>query len=130
VLENMLPHLFAGHVRDLLWLLGALASSNVGICLDTGHAYLSGDLSHVAHKLSGHLWMVHASDNRGERDDHLAPGEGGIAWPELLHQLTAEHFSGAFVLELAPEDDTARLLRRARVSADLLRRLHRERAAA
>jgi sugar phosphate isomerase/epimerase len=130
VLENMLPHLFAGHVRDLLWLLGALASSNVGICLDTGHAYLSGDLSHVAHKLSGHLWMVHASDNHGECDDHLAPGEGGIAWPELLRQLTAEHFSGAFVLELAPEDDTARLLRRARVSADLLRRLHRERAAA
>ena len=130
VLENMLPHLFAGHVRDLLWLLGALASTNVGVCLDTGHAHLSGDLRHVAHKLSGHLWMVHASDNRGERDDHLPPGEGAIAWPELLRQLAAEHFSGAFILELAPEDDTARLLRRARASADLLRRLNRERAAA
>ncbi|MEO8197618.1 MAG: sugar phosphate isomerase/epimerase family protein, partial [Thermoanaerobaculia bacterium] len=78
VLENMLPHLFAGHVRDLLWLLGGLASNNVGICLDTGHAFLSGDLRHVAHKLAGHLWMVHASDNRGGHDDHLPPGEGAI----------------------------------------------------
>lgn len=129
VLENMLPHLFAGHVRDLLWLLGALASTNVGVCLDTGHAHLSGDLGHVAHKLSGHLWMVHASDNRGERDDHLPPGEGAIAWDELMRQLAAAHFSGAFILELAPEDDRARLLRRARAAADFLRRLEREPAA-
>ncbi len=123
VLENMLPHLFAGHVRDLLWLLGALASTNVGICLDTGHAFLSGDLHHVAHKLSGHLWMVHASDNRGERDDHLPPGEGQIAWPDLLQQLATVHFTGTFILELAAVEDPVELLRRARSSADYLRRL-------
>jgi sugar phosphate isomerase/epimerase len=128
VLENMLPHLFAGHVRDLLWLLGGLASTNVGICLDTGHAYLSGDLRHVAHKLAGHLWMVHASDNRGERDDHLPPGEGAVAWPELLRQLRESHFDGAFILEIAAEEDSARLLRRARQSADYLRDLARGRA--
>lgn len=123
VLENMLPHLFAGHVRDLLWLLGALASTNVGICLDTGHAFLSGDLHHVAHKLSGHLWMVHASDNRGERDDHLPPGEGEIVWPDLLRQLAEVHFTGAFIIELAAPDDPVELLRRARSSADYLSRL-------
>ncbi|MBP7587602.1 MAG: sugar phosphate isomerase/epimerase [Thermoanaerobaculia bacterium] len=123
VLENMLPHLFAGHVRDLLWLLGALATTNVGICLDTGHAFLSGDLRHVAHKLSGHLWMVHASDNRGQRDDHLPPGEGAIVWPDLLRQLAAAHFDGAFILELAGEGEPAEVLRRARRSADYLRRL-------
>ena len=127
VLENMLPHLFAGHVRDLLWLLGALASSNVGICLDTGHAQLSGDLRHVAHKLSGHLWMVHASDNRGECDDHLPPGEGGVAWPELLRQLTESRFTGTFILEIAAEEDTGHLLWRARQSADYLRSLARGR---
>lgn len=123
VLENMLPHLFAGHVRDLLWLLGALASTNVGICLDTGHAFLSGDLRHVAHKLSGHLRMVHASDNRGQRDDHLPPGEGAIAWPGLLRQLAAAHFAGAFILELAAESEPRELLLRARRSADYLRGL-------
>jgi sugar phosphate isomerase/epimerase len=123
VLENMLPHLFAGHVRDLLWLLGGLASTNVGICLDTGHAFLSGDLHHVAHKLSGHLWMVHASDNRGSRDDHLPPGEGAIGWSELLRQLAASRFHGSFILELAGEESTEALLLRARRSADYLRGL-------
>ncbi len=126
-LENMLPHLFAGHVRELLWLLGALASTDVGICLDTGHAFLSRDLRHVAHKLSGHLWMVHASDNRGERDDHLPPGEGAIPWPELLRQLADVHFTGAFILELAAEEDPGRLLQRAKKSADYLRLLAAER---
>ncbi len=123
VLENMLPHLFAGKVRDLLWLLGGLASTNVGICLDTGHAFLSGDLRHVAHKLAGHLWMVHASDNRGDRDDHLPPGEGSILWPDLLRQLATAHFDGAFILELAAQENVADLLQRARNSADYLRRL-------
>jgi sugar phosphate isomerase/epimerase len=129
VLENMLPHLFAGHVRDLLWLLGALASTNVGICLDTGHAFLSGDLRHVAHKLAGHLWMVHASDNHGERDDHLPPGEGGIPWADLLDQLAAAHFSGVFILELQAENDRVDLLRRARRAAGFLQRLANDLAA-
>jgi hypothetical protein len=53
--------------------LGALDSCEVGICLDTGHAHLGEDLPAVVHKLSGHLWMVHASDNHRTCDDHLPP---------------------------------------------------------
>jgi sugar phosphate isomerase/epimerase len=101
VLENMLPHLFSGHVRDLLWIIGSLRGPGVGICLDTGHAYLSGDLHNVVHKLSGHLWLVHASDNRGDRDDHLPPGDGVIAWEPLLAQLARSGFRGSFILEVA-----------------------------
>jgi sugar phosphate isomerase/epimerase len=101
VLENMLPHLFSGPVRDLLWLLGALDSSEVGICLDTGHAQLAGDLSRVAHKLSGHLWAIHASDTRGRFDDHLPPGDGIVDWERLLRQLDRAGFRGAIILEIA-----------------------------
>lgn len=105
VLENMLPHLFSGHVRDLLWILGAMESTEVGICLDTGHAHLAGDLRTVAHKLSGHLWMIHASDNRGRYDDHLPPGDGDIAWPAFLDQLAGIGFRGTFILEIAGGKD-------------------------
>jgi sugar phosphate isomerase/epimerase len=101
VLENMLPHLFFGHTEDVMWILGAMEGTDVGICLDTGHAFLSGDLSTVAHKLSGHLWMVHASDNYGERDDHLPPGRGRIDWSALVEQLTRLRFSGGIILEIA-----------------------------
>jgi sugar phosphate isomerase/epimerase len=104
VLENMLPHLFFGHAKDILWILGAINASDVGICLDTGHAFLSGDLATVVHKLSGHLWMVHASDNYGERDDHSPPGNGRIAWDVLISQLTRLRFEGGIILEIAADD--------------------------
>jgi sugar phosphate isomerase/epimerase len=101
VLENMLPHLFFGHAKDMLWMLGAIATMDVGLCLDTGHAFLSGDLDTVIHKLSGHLWMVHASDNHGDRDDHLAPGLGRIDWRSLIQKLSRVRFEGGIILEMA-----------------------------
>jgi sugar phosphate isomerase/epimerase len=123
VLENMLPHLFSGHVRELLWLLGALETTDVGICLDTGHAYLSGDLETVAQKLSGHLWMVHASDNRGHFDDHLPPGDGAVPWPRLMGQLADARFSGAFILEIAGDGEMSRILDGAQRARAYLRNL-------
>jgi sugar phosphate isomerase/epimerase len=123
VLENMLPHLFSGNVRDLLWLLGAVHTNEVGICLDTGHAFLSGDLRHVAHKLSGHLWMLHASDNRGTFDDHLPPGEGNVPWRDLFGQLARSGFSGAVILEVAGKPDQAALIAGVERARSFLRRL-------
>jgi len=125
VLENMLPHLFSGRVRELLWILGALEITDVGICLDTGHAHLSGDLRTVAHKLSGHLWMMHASDNHGQRDDHLPPGEGRIDWKRLLHQMARIQFSGAIVLEVAGQEDRQAVLEGARRARCHLREISR-----
>jgi sugar phosphate isomerase/epimerase len=122
VLENMLPHLFSGHVRELLWLLGALETVDVGVCLDTGHAFLSGDLHTVAHKLSGHLWMIHASDNHGRFDDHLPPGDGQVPWQALLRQLGGTGFHGSFVLEIAGGEDPAVVLAGAQRGRAFLRR--------
>jgi sugar phosphate isomerase/epimerase len=115
LLENMLPHLMFGHISDLMYLLGAIKSTNVGTCLDTGHAFLSGDLPRVANKLSGHLSMIHANDNCGKWDDHLPPGDGDIEWRALLRQLVREDFDGTFVLELSgngePDDILAGAVR-------------------
>ena len=131
VLENMLPHLFAGRIRDLLWILGALETFHVGICLDTGHAYLGGNLPSVVHKLSGHLWMVHASDNHRQYDDHLPPGDGDIPWAALLKHLHDLHFNGTFILEIAGSDDRKSVLDGARRGRAYLRDLsHRLRVPA
>src|SRR5690606_52670 len=67
-LENKLPHLLFGNTADMLWLLGAMTETNVGVCLDTGHARLGNELETAPAKLSRHLCMVHASDNRGSYD--------------------------------------------------------------
>lgn len=131
VLENMLPHLFAGRIRDLLWILGALDTFKVGICLDTGHAHLGEDLPGVVHKLSGHLWMVHASDNHRHYDDHLPPGDGTINWAALLSHLNDLHFNGTFMLEIAGTGEGEKILEGARRGRTFLRDLsHRLRVPA
>jgi sugar phosphate isomerase/epimerase len=113
VLENMLPHLFAGHIQDILWILGAMETVDVGVCIDTGHASLAGELPTIAHKLSSHLWMVHASDNRGQFDDHLAPGDGHINWEEFLYHLAEIQFGGTIILEIAGTGSSASILQAA-----------------
>ena len=77
VLENMLPHLFAGHVRDLLWLLGALATTNVGFCLDTGHAFLSGAPASAARRRGDRLARPAAPARRGALRRRLHPRARG-----------------------------------------------------
>lgn len=101
VLENMLPHLLFGRISDVLWIMGAIQELNVGICLDTGHAHIGGDLYTAAHKLSGHLQMLHANDNDGTWDQHLSPGKGGVDWRKLTNRLADMSFGGGLILELS-----------------------------
>ena len=124
LLENMLPHLMFGHVSDLMFLLGAIRETNVGTCLDTGHAFLSKDLRTVVHKLSGHLRMLHVNDNHGDRDEHLSPGEGAIDWISLFRQLRQWNFHGPLILELADSGEPPeRIMRRARDARSYLREI-------
>ena len=93
------------------------------ICLDTGHAYLGRDLAAVVHKLSGHLWMVHASDNHGHYDDHLPPGEGDVDWAAFLADLYRLHFNGALIMEISGAGERKEILERARRGRSYLRDL-------
>lgn len=122
LLENMLPHLLFGHTSDMLYLLGQIRELNVGTCLDTGHANLAGELGTVVHKLSGHLKMLHANDNRGNYDAHLNPGEGVIDWRWLLSELRTHQFKGSLILELAGNqaESIPETLSRARRAFDFL----------
>jgi len=128
VLENKLPHLLFGKTSDILWILDAMDSIEVGVCLDTGHAFLSGDLHNLLYKLGGHLRMIHAHDNGGHGDDHLPPGDGRVDWELVVRMLAACHFRGAFILELAGASDPATTMANARRGRSFLRRVCRRQA--
>ncbi len=70
----------AGWVRDL-------ASPNVRMCFDTGHAHIeSGFNGSVAEQLRQCIDVVaylHAHDNDSVKDNHRMPGEGSIDWEAL-----------------------------------------------
>ena len=125
VLENKLPHLLFGTTSDILWILGGLNTVNIGACLDTGHAYLSGDIYNVMHKLSGHLQMIHANDNLGSYDDHKPPGDGNIDWNRLLLELSQIEFQGGIILELAGNKEMDIVLAEARRARLYLREISR-----
>lgn len=124
-LENKLPHLLFGKTSDVLWILDAMESTNVSACLDTGHAFLSGDLQPLIHRLSRRISMIHVHDNSGHGDDHLPPGEGTIDWNQTLQLLGAQDFRGALILELAGDTNPAATMDRARRGRAYLRRISR-----
>ena len=75
--------------------------SGVGICLDTGHANMDGDVVESIETVSEHLIATHLHDNRGRNDDHLLPFEGTIDWPAVITTLQKVGYDGAWMMEIA-----------------------------
>ena len=125
VLENKLPHLLFGNTSDILWILDGIDTAQVGACLDTGHAFLAGDMHNLVHKLSAQLRMIHAHDNGGADDNHSPPGDGKIDWEKFLRDLIEVRFRGAFILEMAGNTDPAVTMTNARRGRSYLREVSR-----
>ena len=101
LLENMLPHLFLGYMHSMFNVYHQIDPPPTGFCLDTGHAYLTGHIHKVIDLIGQGTLLVHANDNRGQRDDHLPPGQGDVPWLNVFKHLRHLRFAGTIVLELA-----------------------------
>lgn len=126
VLENKLPHLMFGNIPDMMWILGEMSTTHVGVCLDTGHAFLAGNLHLAIEKLGHYLRVVHATDNHGSYDDHLPPGKGRIDWRQFLNQLRRARFNGSIILEIAQQGGPEDTIKAAREAAAFLREQERQ----
>ena len=77
---------------------------DLGICLDIGHANIDArGVGQFLERFGSAICHVHLSDNYGQTDDHLVPGDGYISmedWRSLLKTLRSAGFSGTSVLEL------------------------------
>lgn len=93
--EHLAEILSVGHFRD------------VGVCFDLGHAHLNGGIQPALDILAPHIRSVHLHDNAGDRDSHLWPGDGTIAWPQTMHALAALSHSPAQIVELHSSFDAA-----------------------
>jgi sugar phosphate isomerase/epimerase len=99
---------------DLVGLLeDRLDLSGVGICLDTGHALLLGDVTDAVETVSGHLVTTHLHDNNGSTDDHLMPFDGVIDWPAVLMAFRKVGYDGVWMFELAALEAPRRVLEQA-----------------
>jgi sugar phosphate isomerase/epimerase len=86
--QNLLEILRTGHFTD------------IGICLDTGHAHISGGVAPMIEELKPHIRSSHLHDNHGDKDEHLWPGDGTIDWTEAMTGLKSAPNLEAGVLEI------------------------------
>ena len=73
-------------------LLDEVNSSRLKACVDVGHMNVSSKvpLEEWIAVLGEDIRSIHAHDNKGDLDSHLAPGEGTIDWQEFS-DLIAKH---------------------------------------
>ena len=108
-------HLTLENSDDSIWLLDRVleeigddpAETNLGICIDTGHAHMSHDagrepVTNYLERYAGQLAHVHLHDNHGTWDEHLTPGEGTIDWARAVRTLERIGFDGTAMLEIHP----------------------------
>jgi sugar phosphate isomerase/epimerase len=99
---------------DLVGLLeDRLELSGLGICLDTGHALMLGDVTDAVETVSGHLVTTHLHDNDGKNDEHRLPFDGAIDWPAVLMAFRKVGYDGVWMFELAALDAPRRVLEQA-----------------
>ena len=78
-----------------------LETTDVGVCLDFGHAHMDGDLLDAIETVSGHLITTHVHDNRGRTDDHLVPFDGTIDWPAAMTAIQKVGYDQTLLFEIA-----------------------------
>jgi sugar phosphate isomerase/epimerase len=99
---NLVEIVRIGHFKD------------VGVCFDTGHAHITGGIPAALAELKPLLRTAHIHDNHGQKDEHLWPGDGTIAWDETMQELRSVPEAAA-VLEInyVPEESPEQVATRA-----------------
>ena len=94
--ENMpaFPFMLGRTAEELNELIG---TTNLGFCLDIGHANTTDQIDELIKAFGDRLINVHIHDNNGEHDEHLTLGEGSIDFKKVLDQLKV--YSGNYVIE-------------------------------
>jgi len=108
--------------------------SNVGFCLDTGHANLAeaipetsdgpakSGIEQAFEAFGDNLVELHLHDNHGSRDEHLWPGDADIDWKLVAAKVAALKTQPVGVLEIAHElgEETGAAVEKAKRAWDVL----------
>lgn len=77
--------------------------SRIGACLDIGHANIwEKPPEESIKKLGETIIATHISDNDGNSDLHLPPGDGIIDWAKIVGNFREINYSQNFTFEIAP----------------------------
>ena len=95
-----------GDIYELIELVETINDPDVGICIDTGHANISGMDPAAAIRAAGkHLFALHINDNHSAlgKDEHLLPYFGDINWTDVMQALRDVEYAGHLTYEINPQ---------------------------
>lgn len=101
-----MENVFDNNPEPILRLLNAMDSPNFGHCFDVGHFRLFSLISMEEwfRELGKRIVEVHIHDNRGERDDHLPPGDGDIDFKKFFALLRSCYQEVIYTIEPHKEE--------------------------
>ena len=77
-----------------------------GAVLDCGHLHAQKEILPLSvEKLGARIFYVHASDNDGRDNEHLAPGRGTVDWDALIAGLRRHGFAGYIGIDVGGVPD-------------------------
>ncbi|MEF3305034.1 sugar phosphate isomerase/epimerase family protein [Paenibacillus sp. GYB003] len=75
----------------------------LGVCCDVNHLFQEPPQQFIE-RLGGRIVTTHISDNDGTDEKHWMPGEGIIAWDEVIEALAKTGYRGPIVHEVRKPD--------------------------
>ncbi len=105
-------HSYMARMADTLLLAQETGCRNVGVCIDTGHAYVGGEVvaeSIVLAKRAGNkLFHMHFNDNFASWDDDMIVGSvHSVAYIEMLYWLDKCGYTGWLSMDQYPYREDA-----------------------
>jgi sugar phosphate isomerase/epimerase len=102
-----LENVYETEPSPLLQLLGALSSSRLRFCFDTGHfnVFSRAPLADWIEKMAPYLVQLHVHDNAGAADDHSPVGKGNFPFRDFFARLQAANLFPLITLEPHSLDD-------------------------
>lgn len=104
-------------------LLGRYPENFLGICVDTGHAFMSfgDDMIDFIDRYKSRIYSVHIHDNNGSSDYHFTPEDGDINWKTTMKALSQTVYELPLTLELTSyENDRHEFLSKAYIAGKQL----------
>lgn len=100
-----------GDIYELIELVDRIHDPAVGICLDTGHANLSGiEVGPAIRAIGSRLKATHINDNRDNgNDEHLFPYFGTVNWTDTMKAFREIGYDGDFAYEAGSQRIPAEL---------------------
>lgn len=90
----------------ILRMMDALGDDNFGAVLDTAHLNAQKEILALSvEKLGKRIFYVHAADNDGRVNEHVATGRGTVDWDGVFQGLKKHKFSGYVAIDVGMVPD-------------------------